>query len=175
MHGRLCRVLATFVPAVALTLVPAAVGAQLNPIELGIDAAVLWIRSDRLAEIDPSWLTVIQLPAASLRVGIMTADRRWSVEPKLSLVRFSSEGKSSSETVLDLGLLYHFAVAGRRSPELPQPYIRPFVGLDYATSSGDATDGTDARSRFGVGLGVKLRMVDRLATRLEAGYTRARG
>jgi hypothetical protein len=175
MHGRLRGALAALVPTLVLVLTPAAAAAQWNPIELGIDAAVTWSRADQPGELGPTWLMLIQIPAANVRVGIMSADRRWSVEPNLSFTHFSSGGNRNSATVLDLGLLYHFGVGFARQPEAPQPYIRPFVGLDYATFLGDDTTGTDARSRYGVGLGVKLRMAERLATRLEARYVRARG
>jgi len=168
MLGRLHVMLAglAFAPS------PSDAGAQPYPIELGIDGAVTWNRSDGPDALGRRWTTVVQLPVANLRVGIMSADRRWSMEPNLSLVRSLSKGNSASEMVLDLGLLFHLAVPTPREPRKRHPYIRPFAGVDYVTYSGEDPGGTDARSRLGVGLGAKLPMIDRLSTRLEARYVR---
>jgi hypothetical protein len=158
-----------------MAVVPATAVAQ-RPIELGIDGAIDWIKLEPSTDIDTDWQSSVQIPVANFRIGFFTADRRWSVEPNLAFSRFSFGDGHVTNTQLDLGLLYHFAVANRREPGKPQPYLRPFVGFEHGSVSGVdgvADDNSDTVARFGVGLGVKLPMVDRLATRLEARYVHA--
>ena len=150
---------------------PISAGAQTRPIELGIDGAVTWTRSGLLPEGDRTWRTSVDMPAANFRIGFLTADRRWSVEPNFAFHRFSAGEADISQLQVDLGLLYHFAIATARDPGKPQPYLRPFLGFERTSfeAEGDA-DASDSRARFGVGLGVKLPMIDRLSARLEGRY-----
>jgi opacity protein-like surface antigen len=156
---------------VVIGTVPASAVAQ-RQIELGIDGAVSWTKFDAASDVDTDWQTSAQIPVSNFRIGFLSADRRWSVEPNFSFSRFSFGESNLTNTQVDVGLLYHFAVATRQEPGKPQPYLRPFLGFEHGSISGPADDdNSDTRMRFGVGLGVKLPMVDRLATRLEARYT----
>lgn len=167
MHTRIRITLA----ALALATGASVAGAQIRPIELGIDGAVNWTKSGLLPDGERTWRTSVDIPAANFRIGFLTADRRWSVEPNFAFSRFSAGDADISQLQLDLGLLYHFAVATARDPGKPQPYLRPFLGFEHTSFSTEGeADASDSRARFGVGLGVKLPMVDRLAARLEGRY-----
>lgn len=132
-----------------------------NPVELGIDGSVNYVK-----ESGGSNLTTVSIPDMSLRVGFFVSDNV-SVEPRVALASYSGGG-SSSYTVYSaaLGLLLH--ANANRSETVP--YLRPFVGI-----SGDSGGGSSSSSQAvaGAGVGVKIPMMDRLATRLEANYAHA--
>jgi hypothetical protein len=163
--------LVTLVTLIGLAALPTAATAQ-RPIELGIDGAISWSKFEPPEGAESQWQTEVEFPVSNFRIGFLTTDRRWSVEPNLAFARSSLGDASASRTQLDVGLLYHFAVATARDPGKPQPYLRPFLGFAHSSFSGlgNEADNSETVTRLGLGLGVKLPMIDRLAGRLEARY-----
>jgi hypothetical protein len=129
-------------------------------IELGIDGAVTFGLDD------PSF-TLIELPVQLFRVGYFLNDR-FEIEPQISIIS-GSGGGGGSATVYRLGAGLLWQPNGDRVGK--GLYFRPFVGVTGFTVSGP---GDDHAAEAGIGVGLKLPFNDRrLATRLEANYTRA--
>lgn len=136
-----------------------------RPIELGIDAALVYESSDNVKQ------TSLTLPISRFRVGFFLSDAI-SLEPSLSLqyshAKFENPvtgaERTSSGTAYDVevGLPYHFATDRTRS----QPFIRPFFGI--RGFNGDNESATQAV--FGGAIGVKVPASTRLATRFEFGF-----
>lgn len=136
-----------------------------RPIELGIDAGVSIGLGDNS-------VTVINIPAQAFRVGFFFDDNM-SLEPKLALNTITGSGDTFTSYLFELGLLYHFyrdrEGYGRRV--YPPPglrsafYVRPFVGI-VGTSDGDS----NADAILGAGVGIKVPLVSRLASRFEANF-----
>jgi hypothetical protein len=152
--------------AIALALAAGDASAQRSSrgdgaVELGIDGAILF-------QLDDPTTTVVSIPVQDFRVGFFVGDRL-EVEPRLSLTSVHSQGDSFSAYTLELGVLL-----------LPNGdrvgngfYLRPFIGTNGVSASGA---GSDNQGYAGGGLGIKIPFADRrLATRLEANYTRGFG
>jgi len=78
----------------------------------------------------------------------------------------SFEGGGSLTTYgVGLGMLYHFST----SRAAKQMYVRPFIGLDGFSGSGNS----DSAFNFGGGFGVKVPVGDRFASRFEANLSHA--
>jgi hypothetical protein len=123
-----------------------------RPVELGVDMDIGFGLDD------PS-TTTISLPNSVLRAGFFI-NERVSIEPQFSFQHISvSGGGSSTGLGLQVGALYHFSPDRARN----QWYLRPMVGLAHASFGG----GSATQAALGVGFGVKLPIMDRVATRLE--------
>ena len=144
-------------------LVSAEARAQ-NPIELGIDAGVSIGLGDNS-------VTVINIPAQAFRIGFFFDDNM-SLEPKISLNTITGSGNTFTSYLFEVGLLYHFyrETVGRRvyppTGLRSAFYVRPFAGI-VGTSGGDPSN-TDAV--LGAGIGMKVPLVSRLASRFEANF-----
>jgi hypothetical protein len=135
-----------------------------RPIEVGVDGSIAHgIRSGT---------TVLTLPGQQLRVGFFRSDVV-SVEPAVALNYGRGRRFNSLAVRGELGVLYHL------SPDRTarQPYVRPFVGLDYNRFANDngpggqPIDGSSGSSEVGVGVGVKLPVTSRLTVRVEGSYS----
>jgi hypothetical protein len=152
-------------------IVPQALGAQRTgakrPIELGVDASLAYESGDRFKA------TTLSIPVTRFRAGFFLTDAM-SFEPALAIQyshitieNAAGEDNTSSGTgyAFDFGLLFHFSADRTQG----QTYVRPFVGLHGV--SGDA--GSASQGVFGLGLGVKKPLVNRLAGRFEVGFSHA--
>jgi hypothetical protein len=148
---------------IALVLSAGAANAQRarrnnGAVELGVDAGIMF-------GLDDPTSTVVSIPVQDFRVGLFVGDRL-ELEPRLSLNSIHSQGESLTTYTAELGVL--FLPSGDRVGN--GLYLRPFVGTAGASLSGA---GSDNSGYGGVGLGIKIPFADRrLATRLEANYTR---
>ena len=132
-----------------------------HPVEFGIDGALLFTLDDPHA-------TVLTLPVQDFRVGLFYNDQV-EFEPRFNLTSAHGGGISATDYTFELGVL--FIPGGDRVGK--SLYVRPFLGVSGAKLSGDLGDASDNSGYGGIGLGVKLPFSDRrLATRLEANYTR---
>ena len=135
-----------------------------RPIELGIDAGVGIGLGDNSS-------TVIDIPVQAFRVGFFFDDNM-SLEPKLALHTVTGNGPTLSLYMFDVGLLYHFYRGDYGRPVYPPTgsrsafYVRPFAGIVGISGGGDSN--TDAV--LGAGLGMKVPLVSRLASRFEANF-----
>jgi hypothetical protein len=154
--------------AAILILSPADLSAQSRAIELGIDGAIS--REWASTEGDDPSSTALLLPATGFRIGFLSSNRVWSIEPSLGFVWRTFGGGDTRSLILDVGPLYHFSTDRTK----PQLFVHPFVGLLSVNFDSDAADSDVSRThgRVGLGAGVKIPIVDRLATRLEARYAR---
>ena len=159
----------------AVIVIPQLLGAQgagpRRPIELGVDAALAYESSDPVDGVS------FNVPVPRLRVGFFLSDAV-SLEPSLSFnysratfnnpITGEDNTFSSTGYEFDFGLLYHFSTDRTQK----QVYIRPLIGLNgFSSSDDDDNDNSASQVVFGAGLGVKLPATNRLATRLEAGFT----
>ncbi|MDP9176623.1 MAG: hypothetical protein M3O61_02985 [Gemmatimonadota bacterium] len=147
----------------ALVFTASLAGAQPSrPVELGVDAAATIGLGDNS-------VTVVDIPAQALRVGFFMTDRV-SLEPKFGLTTISGGGDTFTSYLAELGLLYHFYRTRTRTDLYPSPlaafYVRPFLGLLGASGGGSST----TNGRLGVGLGMKVPIASRLASRFEANF-----
>jgi hypothetical protein len=144
----------------ALTLAASAAEAQDRPVELGIDAGLTVGLGDNS-------FNTINIPAQAFRVGFFVQDNI-SIEPKVGINSTSVNGHRSTNYRAELGLLYHFFRPGMRPYPSPGPrssvYVRPFVGI-VGSSNNDASD---TNGLLGIGVGMKVPLVNRLAARFEA-------
>ena len=139
--------------------------AQSRPVELGIDAGATIGLGDNS-------VTIVDIPAQAFRAGFYMDDRI-SLEPKLGLTTISGQGDTFTSYIAELGLLYHFYRSLMRTdvmyPDgspLSAFYVRPFVGLIGASGGDNST----TNGRVGAGLGMKVPLVSRLASRFEANF-----
>lgn len=123
------------------------------PVELGFDAALVFDLS--------GGGNALQFPVQHVRAGFFLSPTL-SLEPSLGLQSFDASG-SDRATVYDigLGLLWHLTPSRAAN----QLYLRPFVDLVGASGSGNS----ESALSFGGGVGVKMPVGNRFATRLE-GY-----
>lgn len=144
----------------AMTLVTSAANAQDRPVELGIDAGLSVGLGDNS-------VTRINIPAQAFRVGFFIQDNV-SLEPKIAINTVSGNGDTFTSYLAELGLLYHFYRPGVRPRSYAGPrsavYVRPFAGI-VGTSGGD---NSDTNGLIGIGVGMKVPLVSRLASRFEA-------
>ena len=126
--------------------------------ELGVDAGLQFT-------LDSPKTTSFQIPIQGIRAGFYVSPAV-SIEPSLRLNYTSFEGGGSFTTYgLGLGLLYHFSTSRMAN----QMYVRPFIGLDGISGSGNS----DSAFSFGGGFGVKVPVGSRFATRWEANFSHA--
>lgn len=135
-----------------------------RPIELGIDAGVSIGLGDNS-------VTVINIPAQAFRIGFFFDDNM-SLEPKLAINTITGSGETVTSYLFELGLLYHFYREAPARRVYPPPglrsafYVRPFTGI--VGTSGGSSSNTDAV--LGAGIGMKVPLVSRLASRFEANF-----
>jgi hypothetical protein len=143
-------VVVALLAAAALTL-PTPGSAQGRPVELGT------------FDLSGGSAIAVSIPVQDFRAGFFLSDRL-SLEPRLALSFFDSDG-TSSQTALSsqVGALVHFHGDRTRA----QPYIRPFGGVLFLDVGGN----NDAQFLAGGGIGVKIPIADRLAARVEGVYT----
>jgi len=150
--------------ATALALFSSAAGAQSRPIELGIDALATIHLGDNS-------VTVIDIPDNSFRIGFFFDDNK-SLEPKLSIRTITGSGNTVTSYFAELGLLYHFYRENPTRRVYPPTglrsafYLRPFAGIVGFGGSGSS----DNNALLGIGAGMKIPLVSRLASRFEANF-----
>jgi hypothetical protein len=127
-----------------------------RPIELGIDASASF-------GLDSPSTTTIAIPVSDLRAGFYFSNML-SLEPSVSLTSISSEGDHLTTYTVGLGALIHLQHGRQVGTGL---YVRPFAGLSGVSLSGT---GSTNQAQLGVGLGYKLPLANRLATRFEVNY-----
>jgi len=126
--------------------------------ELGVDAGLQFT-------LDSPRTTSFQVPIQGIRMGFYVSPAV-SIEPSIYLNSTSFEGGGSLTTYgVGLGMLYHFST----SRAAKQMYVRPFIGLDGFSGSGNS----DSAFNFGGGFGVKVPVGDRFASRFEANLSHA--
>jgi hypothetical protein len=128
------------------------------PVELGFDAALGAQLSGGANK-----TTAFQAPIQQIRAGFFMSPV-WSVEPVLSLTTGNVSGPgggSFTDYGIGAGLLWHLS----ENRMANQVYLRPFLGFSGSSCSGCTS--TSALS-FGGGVGIKMPMANRFATRLEA-------
>lgn len=154
---RVCATLA----ALAFTAFTSTARAQspINPVELGVDAQIGFGLDDQG--------TLISFPLQKIRAGFVIANAM-TFEPALGFVRGSDDNGSGSSMLLDLSLLYHFSPNRAAN----QFYVRPVVGFQRVAFSNDVAgvDESDTYTSIGVAGGVKIPLMSRVATRLEAEF-----
>ena len=132
-----------------------------GPIELGIDGGVSFLFAS------PT-LTQVALPVQDFRLGYFLNDKA-EIEPRFNINSLHANGGGVTTYGFEIGLLLlpHGDRVGNGV------YLRPFAGLTGASVTGG---GSNSSGNAGVGVGLKLPFEDRrLATRLEANYTREFG
>jgi outer membrane protein with beta-barrel domain len=130
------------------------------PIELGFDAGI----NSELSGTNKT--TAFQAPLQQIRAGFFMSPTV-SIEPTLSLATQSTSGVANSSVTayaIGTGVLWH--LSDNRSAN--QIYLRPYLGF-----AGISTSGASASAfSFGGGVGYKMPMANRFATRLEANMSR---
>ena len=164
MPGRPFVVIATLVGLLATSASSASAQRRTSTtpteLEFGIDAGATF----GLGDVSSVQLT---LPASRFRVGFFLPNSRWSIEPATFLSWTKVEDADGVFVyALELGALYHLAPPSdlHTTPPVSVVYVRPFVGVQGASSGGD----DDNEFFMGAGLGVELPWRQSLAWRLEA-------
>jgi hypothetical protein len=132
-----------------------------GPIELGIDGGVSFLFAS------PT-VTSVSLPVQDFRLGYFLNDKA-EIEPRLSINSVHANGGGVTTYGFEVGLLLsqHGDRVGNGL------YLRPFAGVTGVSVTGG---GSNNSGNAGAGVGVKLPFEDRrLATRMEANYTRQFG
>ena len=146
----------TLFAALALVLAPVVANAQ-KPVELGVDLGFAYQLSNNYGKY---WTLTTPV---DLRAGFMMNDNI-ELEPRVTVLYAKPSGGSSFHQVdAILGLLYHLSTDRTRS----QIYIRPFAELQSTGGGGNSL----SQFGFGGGLGVKLPASDRMAWRIEGGFS----
>jgi len=142
-----------------LALASPAVAQNANPIELGLDGVLA-------VNLETPRSTSLVIPVQRLRAGFFVTPTI-SLEPALSLNRYSSNGSSSTDLDFVAGALFHL----NPSRASAQPYLRPFVEILHRSFDGDVGGGSINTAVLGGGIGIKLPIADRFAWRLEGAYS----
>ncbi|HVX39192.1 MAG TPA: hypothetical protein VHB25_06430 [Gemmatimonadaceae bacterium] len=154
-----------YLPVAVLSLAGTARAQQQSPLwEFGVDGAL----AHRTTHVDTPTgtrdvsATNVQLPIAMVRAGVYL-NPQVELEPALGITHSSSGGSDFTQLDLDVGLPIYFT--GTRATD--QFYVRPVIGFDHFS-------GTGARgftqTSLGAGLGIKLPIDSRIASRIEAQY-----
>ena len=131
-----------------------------NELEFGIDAGATFGLGDQSS-------VQLTLPASRFRVGFFLPNSRWSIEPATFLSWTKVEDADGVFVYdLEVGALYHLAPPSdlHATPPVSVVYVRPFLGVQGASSGGN----DDSEFFMGAGLGVELPWRQSLAWRLEA-------
>ena len=151
--------------ALALTAVGAAGAQQQRPLwEFGIDGTLAHrtTHDDVLGRTQDESFTQVELPVPMVRAGLYLSENV-ELEPVLGIQHSSAAGGSATQLALDVGLPIY--VSGTRATD--QIFVRPLIGFDHF--SGTGTRGFTQTS-IGAGVGVKIPIDSRIASRLEAQY-----
>jgi hypothetical protein len=131
-----------------------------QPIELGIDAGI----NSELSGTNKT--TSFSAPIQQVRAGFFVSPTV-SIEPTLAVATSTTSGVANSTVTaygISTGLLWH--LSDNRSAN--QIYLRPFLGF-----AGVSTSGASASAfSFGGGVGIKMPMANRFASRLEVNMDR---
>jgi hypothetical protein len=141
-----------------------------SPIEIGMGA--LFARRTTDQTFGPIRTSVdqnlVQLPVAMIRVGFFVTDMV-QLEPALGFLYQSGTGSHGTQTLFDIGVPIDLQTDRSKA----NWYVRPLVGFAHLTSSvngngGGSTSATQVS--FGGGVGVRVPIDRRFATRFEANY-----
>lgn len=146
------RVFRGVVALAVLSVGGAATAAAQRPIELGVDAGVMF-------DLDDPKTTALSIPVQGIRAGFFMSDKL-SIEPAVAFNWIKASGEDAFSTLaLDAGVLYHLSADASRS----QLYVRPVAGVTRFGGGGEST----SQFNVGGGIGVKLPMSERMKLRLE--------
>jgi hypothetical protein len=130
-------------------------------IELGIDGGVSFLFAS------PT-LTQVALPVQDFRLGYFLNEKA-EIEPRFNINSLHANGGGVTTYGFEVGLL----LLPRGDRVGNGLYLRPFAGVTGVSVTGG---GSNNSGNAGVGVGLKLPFEDRrLATRMEANYTREFG
>jgi hypothetical protein len=146
----------SIVVAVAVLLTGQASSLEAQDVELGIDGAITFRQTD------PS-VRFVDLPLGLFRIGFRVSPDV-SLEPAFSLHSQTVRGESARYYTMEFGALWHF----NTTPSGKRIYLRPMVTVDGVSVEGNG----DSQTALGVGLGIKIPMIPKLASRFEANYKR---
>jgi hypothetical protein len=130
------------------------------PVELGIDAGI----NSELSGTNKT--TSFSAPIQQIRAGFFVSPTV-SIEPTLAFATSTTKGVANSTVTaygIGTGLLWH--LSDNRSAN--QIYLRPFLGFAGVTTSGASASAFS----FGGGVGIKMPMANRFASRLEVNMDR---
>lgn len=155
-----------FAPILVLTLASAASAQQQSPLwEFGVDGMI----AHRTTHVDlPAGATedvsatIVQLPIGMVRAGVYLTPTV-ELEPAIGIVHTSTSGGDLTQLNLDIGLPIYFT--GTRATD--QIFARPLIGFDHVSGSGD---NGFTQTSLGAGLGIKIPIDSRIASRIEAQY-----
>jgi hypothetical protein len=160
MRPALRAILAT----AAIATAPAALAAQSNPVELGLDAGLT-------VQLGDTRVTTFGIPLQAARANFFLGNT-WSLETRLGFTRTSVEnGGSSSALNLEIGPMVNFGNRSRYGTgrAVPDWYFRPALLVAYNSVNprvGDGASNTDLGIAGAVGTRIPL-MAQHLALRLE--------
>lgn len=165
-----------FVTAITALVAPLAQAQrQSTLIELGLDASFARTsyhsEPDALGRETTVNVNTINIPLSVIRAGFFITESV-AIEPAFGLHYERVGDASTSQTVFDIGLPIYLSPNRREN----QIFIRPVVGLSHITADATSRDNagsSDTQANVGVGLGIKMPLTDRFATRVEAQYRHA--
>jgi len=163
-----------FVTGITAVIAPVArAQRQSTLVELGIDASFarqsIHSEPDALGREVTVNVNTIDIPLGVIRAGFFITESV-AIEPAFGLHYQRVGDASTSQTVFDIGLPIYLSPNRREN----QIFIRPVVGLSHITSDPATGSGrSDTQANVGVGLGIKMPLSDRFATRIEAQYRHA--
>ena len=131
-------------------------------LEIGVDAALTHTSFDVPGQRGSA--TEFDLPVQAIRLGFALSPTVW-LEPELGLRTVSEDGSFTTAT-FDVGL--PISLSGPVVPSTTQYFVRPLLGFRHFSSGSD----TQTQTAFGVGIGMRVPIVDRLAGRFEGRYVR---
>ena len=142
-----------------LAIAPVAARAQGSTrIELGMDAMLA--RTTFGNRNVSSSTTTFELPVQAFRMGFQLSPNVW-LEPTLGLRSASGNG-SGTVANFDLGL----PITLSTRPSGTNLFLRPLLGFRHFSFD----DESRTQTNFGVGLGLRIPVMARLSTRLEARF-----
>jgi len=150
------RIRATLSAFALVGIVAANAEAQQKPMEFGIDAQAAFGLDDQGSN--------FAIPAQKIRAGFQISPVM-SIEPSLGFNRGSFAGSSSSQTSIDVSLLYHFSA----DRAVNQWYVRPVIGLQRISFGGEL-EGSNTDMNIGVAGGLKIPLLNQVGARVEAEF-----
>ena len=129
-------------------------------LEIGIDAAL----THASADVPNGSSTAFAFPVQALRLGFALTPTIW-LEPTLGIEALSEHGTFNTFT-FDAGL--PISLSGPVDARVTQYFVRPLIGFRHFGNP----DVSGTQTAFGVGIGMRVPLVERLASRFEARYVR---
>ncbi|MGH7622216.1 MAG: outer membrane beta-barrel protein [Gemmatimonadaceae bacterium] len=129
-------------------------------LEIGVDAALTHTSRD----VPDGSSTTFAFPAQAVRLGFALTPTVW-LEPTLGIETVSEHGTFNTFT-FDVGL--PISLSGPVDRRITQYFVRPMVGFRHFGNP----DVSGTQTAFGAGIGMRVPLVDRLASRFEARYVR---